>query len=302
MKVSVHCPVGNVAPGEFQTMAAVREMAAAAETAGFDSVYVTDHPIPDADWLRTPFGHDTLDPFTALAFIAAASEKLKLFTQILVLPYRNPFITAKAAATLQVLSGGRLIMGIGSGYQQVEFEALGIDFHRRGALTNEALETIRLAWAGGAVTKAGSTFNAVNVEARPAPDPMPPIWIGGGSDKAVERAARWGDGWVPVFTAPGLSKINRDAGLTSVAHLAEKLARLADLRADLGKTGPFDICVGPRQQPTTCTRSEADRYLEALGELAAVGVTWTSFQPPEGSRSHWLDMIQWFGEDVIKRL
>lgn len=128
MKFSMAIPIGDITPGEFQTMDAVREMAGALERSGIDGCYVTDHPAPSAAWLHSAggMGHDALDPFAALSFIAAASKRLMLQTNIVVLPYRNPFITAKAAATVQVLSGGRLILGTAPGYQKAEFEALGV--------------------------------------------------------------------------------------------------------------------------------------------------------------------------------
>ena len=218
-------PIGEIAPGEFQSMQAVAEMAQALEAAKVDACYVTDHPAPSAQWLHAN-GHDALDPFTALAFVAAASTKLRLHTNILVLAYRNPFITAKAAATLQVLSGGRLILGVGAGYQQAEFDALGVEFKKRGALMDEALEVLHLAWGGGAVVKQGANFNAVGNEPRPAPNPQPAIWIGGGSDKAVQRAARWGDGWSPFFAAPTQSKLNQESGIQSIEQLREKVVHL----------------------------------------------------------------------------
>ena len=199
MKFTVAIPRGDITPGEFQTPEGVRTMSVAIEQAGVDACYITDHPAPDADWLRQGLGHDALDPFAAFAFVAAATTRLRLHTNIVVMAYRNPFLTAKSAATLQVLSGGRLILGVGAGYQKAEFEALGVDFHKRGKIFDEALEVIRLAWAGGPVVFKGMHFEARGNEPRPVPDPAPPIWIGGGSDKALERAARWGDGWSPFF-------------------------------------------------------------------------------------------------------
>ena len=102
-----------------------------------------------------------------------------LLAYILVLPYRNPFLTAKAAATLQIILGDRLLLGVGIGYQREEFEALGVRYEERGALMDEAIETIRQAWAGGPVVRQGRHFNAVGNEPRPVPRPAPPIWIGG---------------------------------------------------------------------------------------------------------------------------
>jgi len=300
MKFTIALPLGEITPGEYQSMAAVREMAAALEAAGIDACYLTDHPAPSAKWLHA-HGHDALDPLTALGFVAAASTRLLVHTNILVLPYRNPFLTAKMAATLQVLSGGRLILGVGNGYQIEEFDALGADFHKRGKLLDEALETIRLAWAGGAVVKQGMNWNAVGNEPRPVPDPAPPIWIGGGSDKAVERAIRFGDGWSPIGAAPNLSAVNRAAALNSVEELDAKIQRLHEGRARAGRTGAFDVAIGPRVSLRIGSRESADKMLAALDELAAVGVTWAMAELRHDSRASWLEAVQWFGEEIIAR-
>jgi probable F420-dependent oxidoreductase len=301
MKFTAQIPVGDITPGEFQTMAAIKEMANALEAAEIDACYVTDHPAPSAAWLHAN-GHDALDCFTALAFIAAATTRLKLHINVLVLPYRNPFLTAKAASTLQVLSGGRLILGTGAGYQEGEFEALGVDFHKRGALFNEALEAIRLAWAGGAVVMHGSSFNAAGNEPRPVPDVPPPIWIGGGSGKAVERAARWGDGWCPFFAAPTMSKSNQESGMHSVEQLRGKIARLQDMRAAVGRSGPFDVAIGVREKLEFGSAESADRYLQGVSQLAEVGVSWIMVDPPHPSRKAYLENVHWFGESIIARL
>ena len=301
MKFSMAIPVGDITPGEFQTAEAIREMAAALEAARVDACYVTDHPAPSAEWLHAN-GHDALDPFTVFGFLAAATTRLRFHTNILVLPYRNPFLTAKAAATLQVISGGRLILGVGGGYQKGEFEALGVEFTKRGALFDEGLEVIRMAWAGGAVVKQGRNFNATGNEPRPAPDPQPPIWIGGGSDKAVQRAAQWGDGWCPFFAAPTMSKLNQDSGIHSVEQLGEKIAELQAMRAAQGKSGQFDVAIGPRERPTYGSTDGAQEYVDALGAIAEVGATWATVEPPHPSRQAYIENVQWFGEEVIGRL
>lgn len=301
MKFSMAIPVGDITPAEFQTPDAIREMAQAVETAKIDAIYVTDHPAPSAEWLHAN-GHDALDPFTVFGFIAGATTRLRFHTNIVVLPYRNPFLLAKAATTLQVVSNNRLILGVGGGYQKGEFEALGVDFHKRGALFDEGLEVLRLAWAGGAVVKQGRTFNAAGNEPRPIPEVQPPIWIGGGSDKAVERAAKWGDGWCPFFAAPTMSKINQDSGIHSVEQLGEKINDIKQMRSAQNKFGAFDITIGPRQRPTYGSTDGAQEYVDAIAELAAVGVTWATVEPPHPSRAAFIENVQWFGEEVIGRL
>lgn len=303
MKFSMAIPVGDIAPGEFQTMEAIREMATALEQAGVDACYVTDHPAPSSQWLHdSGMGHDALDPFAALSFIAAASTRLMLQTNIVVLPYRNPFITAKAAATVQVLSGGRLILGTAPGYQKSEFEALGVDFHKRGKIMDEALDTIRLAWAGGSVVKEGLTFNAPGNEPRPVPNPAPPIWIGGASDKAVERAARAGDGWCPFFSDPRMSEINQQNAVRSVEHLVERINEIHELRDKYGRTGAFDVELGPRENPGFGTSGGKQAYIDAVAELAEVGVSWTVVDVPHPSRAAYIENVHWFGEEIISKI
>ena len=300
MKFTLDIPLGVIVPGQFQSLEAIREMTGALESAHVDACYVTDHPAPSAEWLQNGgLGHDALDPFSALSFVAASSTELMLHTNIVVLPYRNPFLTAKAAATLQVLSGGRLILGTAPGYQKGEFEELGVDFHTRGKLMDEALDTIRLAWAGGVVEKEGINFNARGNEPRPAPSPTPPIWIGGASEAAIKRAARAGDGWCPFFSDPRASAINQKNAVQSIEHLSETVARISELRSQQGRTGPFDVAIGPRARLKYGKPGGADAFLEELEQLTLAGATWLMVEPPHPSRQGYIENVQWFGEEVI---
>lgn len=304
MKFGLVAPIARVdPPGEFQSGEAVRSFAAAIERAGVDGACLSEHPAPSAEWLRNdPAAHDSLDPMTALAFMAAATERLILFTNVLVLPYRNPFLTAKAAATLQVLSDNRFVLGVGVGYQKAEFDALGVRFEQRGALTDEALETIRLAWAGGPVVKQGRNFNAVGNEPRPAPSPAPPIWVGGASDKAVERAARWGDGWAPYFSVPTHDVTVQRSSIASMDVFGERLDRLRDLRAAMGRSGPFEVAVGAPFRPKTTTRSDAERFIENARALEARGATWVWTPLPAPSRAAFIENLSWFREEIIEAM
>ncbi len=301
MKFAMAIPVGDITPGEFQSSSAIDAMTRALEAANVDACHLTDHPAPSAEWLLAD-GHDALDPFTALAFVAAHSTRLQFFTNVLVLPYRNPFITAKAAATLQVLSGGRFILGVGGGYQQIEFDALGVAFGERGGLFDEAIDTIRQAWSGGVVVTKGRHFDAAGNLPRPTPTPPPPIWIGGSSDRAVRRAARCGDGWCPFFLRAGQSKINQDVALRSTQQLAERIAALHELRATEGRNGHFDVAIGPPKIPALGSQDGVDEYLEEVREFGRIGVTWTTLRPPAPSRRAYLDYVEWFGEAVIRRV
>lgn len=302
MKFCLYMPVGNIAPGEFQSQAAIAAMAGALEDAQVDACCVTDHPAPASEWLHAS-GHDALDPFTALAFIAAASSSLLLQTSVLVLPYRNPFLTAKAATSLQVLSGGRFILGVGAGYQKEEFDALGVEFHRRGRLTDDALETLRLIWKGGTISRSGIGYEARNSEPRPVPQPPPPVWIGGSSEKALLRAAKYGDGWCPFFAISHHSRINRESGIRSVADLTDKIASIGEQREALGLSGDFDIniALSATDLVSRRTREEADRLLEQVSALESAGANWVTLKLAHPDRATWLENVQWFGEEIVGR-
>ena len=304
MKFTAELPLGVTSPvGEFQSVPAIAEMAGALERAGIDACFVTDHPAPDAEWLAS-VGHDALDPFTGLAFAAAATSRLKLHTNLVVLPYRNPFITAKAAATLDVLSDGRLIMGCGVGYLKGEYAALGVDFAARGALMDEAIRTMKAAWGDGDVVVEGRGFTTEALRPRPRPvqQPHPPIWAGGNSDRALRRAASLCDGWSPMFANAAMGQRAGTDAMAEVGDLKRKIERLSGLLADGGRTGPFDICIGPRTPLKACNREEADRLVEQLAELAELGVTWTFCGVPHPSRAEFLENVRWFGEEVVPRV
>jgi len=301
LQFALNLPFVKLVPQPDMTnLEAIRVMTRALEEAGFAAALTSEHPAPSAEWLHNdPAGHDCVDPLVALSFVAANSTRLKVFTNILVLPYRNPFMTAKAAATLQVLSDNRLLLGVGVGYQKEEFDALGVEYKARGALTDEAIETIRMAWAGGSVVKQGRNFNAIGNEPRPVPTTPPPIWVGGGSDRALRRAAQWGDGWLPYFSVPTNDPDVRRSAVVSMEHFGEKVATLRQMRADLGKTGPFDFSVAPPYRPQEPSAANARRFLDEVHELAHHGVNWTWTSVPSKSLEAYLDIVRWFGEDII---
>ena len=302
VKFSLEIPLGVVQPDEFQSLDAIADMTNALDSAGIDGAFVTDHPSPDTNWLHQGMGHDALDPFTALACVASASRRLMLHTNIIVAGYRNPFLLAKSAASLQKLSGGRLILGIGAGYQKIEFDALGADFHRRGKLFNEALEVLGKAWAGGPVSHDGMDFTAVDVEPRPMLEKAPPIWIGGSSPAALKRAGKYGDGWCPFFAAPGMSQANRDIAVTSIDDLKERRARIEQFRQEAGRAGPFDLCSGPPVKVGFQGKGDVTKYRDAVGEMIEGGVNWISAMVPHGSRAEYIDNVQWYGEEVIAKV
>jgi probable F420-dependent oxidoreductase len=301
MKFNIDLPLGAInPPGEFQSTAAVRELAQAIQNTRASACGVTEHPAPDADWLHNDVaGHDAVDPYAALAFVAAMTTRLKVVSHLAVLPFRNPFISAKAAATLQVLSDGRFIFGVGMGYLKGEIEALGVPKGKRGAMMDEAIDTIQQIWRGGSVVKRGLTFNAIGNEPRPVPNPAPPIWVGGGSLKAAERSARC-DGWYPFFTPTGADNPNlKSDAVTSAADLKQKIAHVKEMREKLGKTTQFDVCLYIPVDLIELTPARARQYLEVAEELGEAGVTWATAILPHPSRSAFLENLRWFDAEIM---
>jgi probable F420-dependent oxidoreductase len=181
--------------GEQATRETLLACARAAEAAGLDEVWVVDHvAIPPDDAAGS--GGRYLDPLTALAWLAGATERIGLGTAVLVVPYRPALPTAKAIATLQELSGGRLALGVGAGWMEAEFRALGVPRERRGRITDETLAQWR-AWFADDLAEA----NGQKFLFRPRP-PRPQLFVGGAPPHALERAVRLGDGWMPMGADP----------------------------------------------------------------------------------------------------
>ncbi|MEZ5320596.1 MAG: TIGR03619 family F420-dependent LLM class oxidoreductase [Microthrixaceae bacterium] len=238
------------------------------EDAGFDAVSVTDHPLPPARWLRHG-GHHSLDPFVALATFAAATTRLRLLTNVLVLPYRNAATTAKALATLDAVSDGRLVVGAAVGYLQAEFEVVDADFAARAATFESTLTSMRRVWAG----------EVADHEARPSPSRSSgiPVWVGGNSGAARRRAATLAEGWMPFQQDPTMATVTGTAPLDDGEVLAAAIGDVHRRRTEAGRTGPFDVCFAPGHD-SALLRSDAsaDEVDETVERLVGAGVTWIS--------------------------
>jgi probable F420-dependent oxidoreductase len=269
---------------------------AAAEAAGFAACFVTDHPFPPKPWLEAG-GHHTLDPFVALSFAAAATERLRLQTHVLVLPYRNPFLVAKAAASLDVLSGGRLILGVAAGYLEEEFAAVGADFATRNERADEAIRAMKEAWRGESVTMNGAHFRAADnvMLPRPAQLPHPPLWVGGNSVRAIRRAVELAEGWVPFPNPLALAKYSRTAVMVSPRDLAERLDLARQHAARVGRSEPLQVCYALQ----TGRDAGVAEKLDAVAELGHVGVDWLTVGVKGKTRREYCDALQRFGEEVI---
>lgn len=285
-------------PEELLTAEGIGAVAAAAEEAGFAGVAFSEHPAPPQSWRLDGAGHDELDPFLALTAAACATAGLRLLTFLTVLPYRNPFLLAKTAATLDRLSGGRLVLGVGTGYLEEEFAALGVDHTERNALFDEALEVLRLAWTGEPVDVAGRHFTAAGVVSRPTPvaAPQPPVWIGGNSRLTRRRVAQLGQGWAPVPTNPAQVQRRRTARLETLDQLAGWIRELQDERARLGRLAPADVMY---MVPDADPLADPGRYLDSVQRLAGIGVTWLSLGVRGRTVAEVCDRLAEVGERVV---
>jgi probable F420-dependent oxidoreductase len=305
VRFSVQLPTDRVDRGdEFVSAAGVAALARAAEAAGFDACFVTDHPFPGQRWLAAG-GHHTLDPFVALSFAAAATERIRVQTNVLVLPYRNPFLAAKAAASLDVLSGGRLVLGVATGYLESEFAALGADLGERNERSDEAIRAMVAAWTGEDVRFEGRHFAARGntMLPHPAQKPHPPLWVGGNSRRAIRRAVELGQGWIPFPTPARLASHLRTAALESEEDLAARLSYLREHAEKVGRSAPLDVCFVPFGLDTSSSGGvDPDEFLETVARLEALGVTWASIGLPARSRAEWCDRVGRFGERILRRV
>jgi len=179
-------------------------LASRAEELGFDSVWVHDHVFNVGHVFDRIGGKPYYEPLTLLSFVAARTRRVRLGTSVLVLPYHNPIRLAKTAATLDVLSGGRLILGVGVGLIEKEIRAMGSPFAERGAFTDEAIAVMRSLWTEDEPSFDGKYYRFAGMKFSPKPlqKPSIPVVIGGVSRAAIRRAARLGDGWQPLGLSP----------------------------------------------------------------------------------------------------
>lgn len=279
----------------------VTGFARAAEDAGFDAVAATEHPAPTAKWRRAG-GHDALDVFTLLGFFAAVTSRVALMPYVAVPAFRSPVMGAKQVATLDVLSAGRVIMPVGTGYLRAEGTAMGMSFDERNELLDEALEVWRAVWAGEEVSLSGRNFEApgILVQPRPVQQPHPPIWIGGNSARARQRVADQGQGWSPILANEVLARTTRTAPLPDLPTLK---TAIDDLHRRLERADRDPATVTVQLQGGGGRVIERDEpfgpYLDWLDEVEATGVTQLIVEVPADSSSRSLDRIARYGSEVI---
>ena len=267
MKLGIHIPqIGRKAGPE-----AVRRGARQAEDLGYDNIWVNDHlAIPhDAPY---PPSKSFYEPLITLTWAAAATSRVELGTSVLVLPLRIPAHLAKELATLDLLSDGRLILGVGVGWMEAEFDAMGVPFHDRGARTDDIINILRACWGEDPISYRPTTVTAAldGIRALPQPERKIPIWVGGNSKPALRRAKALGDGWhgtrVPI---------------DQIAPIVE------DLRADRGKDFVVSMRLfwDPLEDDQNALKEMADGY-------ATSGVDALILEPRQRALDDWLLAVE----------
>ncbi len=271
-------------------------MARRAEECGYGGIAVCDHVampgliesrypyVPDGK----PFWEPTVDwpePWSAISAMAAVTERIRFVTYVYIMPLRHPVTTAKAVATAARLSGNRLSLGIGLGWMREEFEALGMSFKARGARTEEGVEILRKLMSGELVGHEGAHYSFEPLRIRPVPDRPVPVLVGGVSEKALERAARLGDGWM------------------SVSHGFEELtgmiSKIEEGRKAAGRDGlPFEV-FGACDEVRGV---DGYRRLEEAGVASTPVLPWRYYGDDDESLDGKLAAIERFADDVLARL
>ena len=237
--MTIGCTIPN--RGTLATPESLKTLATSAEEMGFDHVWVSDHivipnqidsPYPYTPTGVLPFepGSPYCEPLSILSYLAACTQRIKLGVHVLVVPYREPVYTAKVISTLDYMSGGRVILGIGVGWMEEEFKALGLDtFRQRGAVTDEYIRIFKELWTSDNPKHEGrfSSFSGLDFYPKPVQKPHPPIWVGGHTPAALRRAARLGDGWLPIGLRPPAE--------LEPEEMDELVDQLRDMTVDAGR-------------------------------------------------------------------
>jgi probable F420-dependent oxidoreductase len=250
----------------------IRDTAVRAEQLGYDSVWVSDHVVvPHANVVN--FGETVFDPLITLGVAAGATSRVQLGTTVLIIPYRNAVVTAKMVSSLDALSGGRVVLGIGAGWVAAESAVLGVPFGERGAMTDEYLEAMQELWTKREPTFAGkyTQFSGITFEPKPIQKPHPPIWVGGHSRAALRRTVELGAAWHPINRPPDELRAGRAEIARQCAARGRAVPPALTLRNDVrilraGQTAPQSTHAG------RVLAGEPASLIDQVRELADCGV------------------------------
>jgi probable F420-dependent oxidoreductase len=263
-------------------------IARAADRLGFAHVSCSDHVLVPRSRAGA-MGTQWYDVAATLGYLAGVTRRVRLLAHVVVLPYRHPLLTAKTFGTLDRLSGGRVILGVGSGHLKPEFRTLGVPYEQRGKRTDEYIRAIRAAWGSEVASFAGDLveFRDVIVAPRPIPRPggsdAPSIWIGGNGPAAVRRAAALGDGWIPWQV--------------SVERFAALVARARTLAVAAGRADPLEFVA-----PLAVARADdAGAVLGCVESWRKAGATGFHVGLAHRSLDELLERMAWFADGVLAR-
>lgn len=259
----------------------------AGEAAGFASVMIADHiafPMEIASKYpytvdgSFPGQGDSLEQLATMAFIAGVTKRLRLVSSVMILPHRNPVVTAKMLASIDVLSEGRVTVGVGVGWLREEFEALNApDFDKRGAVSNEFLEIFKALWTDSPATHKGEFYQFEKLRCEPLPlqKPHPPIWIGGHSKPALRRAAKYGDGWHPVgaIAASPIPPDEMRAKLDELKRLTEAEGRDFDTLTISFKAPLYDTEIKDVDGKRLSFSGPPEQVVDDIGTYADLGIS-----------------------------
>jgi probable F420-dependent oxidoreductase len=302
MKFGVCLP--NFPFGVRPTRDAILEVAQEAESLGFDSVWVSDHILVPNDKPR--YGR-LFEALSTLAYVGGATERIEMGTSILVLPYRSAITVAKQAATIDALTGGRLIVGVGAGWIEGEFDNLGMDFHNRGSRLNEGLAVMKALWGEDDPQVDGEfyQFSDVLFEPRPAREGGIPIWVGGHSNVALRRALEYGDAWHPddLPTDELAEFVTKLHAMSDGREIGVSLRRTVDVRptmaaAEAAASGGELAGRWPGGSASALT-GNVEGIVAEMDEVAALGVGHFICQFEHQSQEEHLQQMRFFAREII---
>jgi len=268
----------------------IRDYAQAAEDLGYSHLLVYDHVLGASsehrpDW-RGPYDHRTQfhEPFVLFGYLAGVTQRLQLVTGIVILPQRQAALVAKQAAEVDVLSGGRLRLGVGIGWNDVEYEALGEDFHTRGRRVEEQIAVMRALWTQEIVSFHGHWHHITDAGINPLPTQRPiPLWMGGGAEPVIRRVARLADGWFPQFRPDERGR--------------ETLQRLFDYAREAGRD-PASIGIEGRVGIANGGPDDWARAVEAWQQIGATHLGMNTMGAGLDSPTKHIDAIRRFKEAI----
>ena len=308
MQFGVFLPISGRATGPDTLMEAARS----AEAQGFDAVWSADRVV--TPWqIHTPYPYSEnhefivppdrpfLDSLTCLAFLAGCTEKITLGISVLVLPYRHPLYWTRVAVSIERLSKGRLIMGVGVGWMEEEFAAQGVSFKDRGRMTDEQLQIVSRLWSEEHISFQGQHYQFEDIAFYPKPIQQPriPIWVGGEGLSAQRRAGRYGDAWFPYFVT--ITPAELRAGYATAQRIATEAGR-NPAQVRLACCRPIEVTQTPVPQDESVLRGTPEQLVEALKGYQQIGVDHLALQFMVPRWPERVEQIERFAREVMPHL